>query len=326
MVRVAFREWWFHFLLGAAALCNAGMPDLGMASQSQCSFILSGSGTLRPTNLQKQRLSDPYSLSLFESFGHTTQGRGGWPWEMQEPDRDIQTTVSLYLGQGRIKDESHHPNCAQVLKKTWNSMSGSVATSSESPINSQRTGKMPNISLSTSSSKWWSSRSWTRYRAQKAHSSGQVGISSIYWTSHVICHSFILSVFHCLLGGQNRWWFLRLWNVYSSWRRQTVNNQHSILSIKSHRMPGDETWYKNRAGSEGLVYWMWQDSGVVRVGHTHSRAGMGARTWRCSGAGQGDSWEVSVLGREKTCAESLSLDSAWLVWGTAVMPVWQKRT
>ena len=78
MVRVAaFREWWFHFLLGAAALCNAGMPDLGMASQSQCSFILSRSGTLRPTNLQKQRLSDPYSLSLFESFGHITQGRGG---------------------------------------------------------------------------------------------------------------------------------------------------------------------------------------------------------------------------------------------------------
>ncbi|XP_061293623.1 intraflagellar transport protein 52 homolog isoform X4 [Bos javanicus] len=46
-----------------------------------------------------------------------------------------------------------------VLKKTWNSMSGSVVTSLESPINSQRTGKMPNISLSTSSSKWWSSRS-----------------------------------------------------------------------------------------------------------------------------------------------------------------------
>ena len=39
--------------------------------------------------------------------------------------------------------------------------------------------------------------------------------------------------------------------MYSSWRRLTVDRQHSILSIKPHGMPGDETWYKPEQAQRG---------------------------------------------------------------------------
>lgn len=90
-------------------------------------------------------------------------------------------------------------------------------------------------------------------------------------------------------------------------------------------MPGDETWHKPEQAQRGQC----TEGGKIQgwsgwATHTPELAwepGVGH-----GGAGHGDSWEMSVPGRQKTCAESLRRDSAWLVWGTAVMPMWRTRT
>ena len=51
---------------------------------------------------------------------------------------------------------------------------------------------------------------------------------------------------------------------------------------------------------------------VVRIGHT-TKLTWEQRLEGVEGVGHGDSWGTSIPGREKTCAESLRLGSAWLV-------------